>query len=182
MRSKIVFRYFFATLIFLVSAILMWTTLVKSYEAWTAPKVQPQLTHLESTLNNKEFRLVSNNQKPDQKIFITVPNQGYIFTVSCEHYLNTLCKDQDNQHYFRLIKSLDLVHYQSHHYIQKIRYQNTQTLQNAEFAFTSQQINMFYAHDIKNMRYQLILLWFFSLFALYVSMRILRNFQAFLNK
>ncbi|WP_111859878.1 hypothetical protein [Acinetobacter sp. CFCC 10889] len=181
MRFKIIFRYFFATLIFIVSALLIWTTVVKTYEAFTAHQVQAQFTHLAST-TNKEFRLVSNNQKPDQKIFITIPNQGYIFTISCEHYMNSLCTDADNQHYFRQIKAIDLIHYRSHHYIQNISYQNTQSLENKHFHFDQQQITAFYAKDIESLKFQLILLWFFSLFAIYVCIRILRDFQTFLNK
>ncbi|WP_173910258.1 hypothetical protein [Acinetobacter sp. Marseille-Q1618] len=181
MRFKVVFRYFLATLIFLISVVLIWTTLVKTYEVFTATQVQPKTTHLESTLD-KEFRLVSNNQKPDQKIFITIPNQGYIFTISCEHYMTSLCTDLDNQHYFRQIKTLDLIHYRNHHYVQNISYQNTQSLENKSFHFNQKQIFEFYIADIEKLKYQLILLWFFSLFAIYVSTRILRNFPTFLNK
>ncbi|MDM1756066.1 hypothetical protein HX127_00515 [Acinetobacter sp. 256-1] len=181
MRFKIIFRYFYAALIGIVSTLLIWTTLVKTYEAFTAHQVTPQYTHLAST-PLKELRLVSNNQKPDEKIFITLPNQGYIFTISCEHYMNSLCTNADNQHYLRQIKTLDLVHYGKYHYIQNIKYQNTQNLETKSFHFDNQQIHQFYTTDIESLKFQLILLWFFSLFALYVCIRIVRDFQTFLNK
>lgn len=181
MPLKIAFRYFFAFIIFLISLILIWTTSVKTAEVFTAHQVQPQSSQLKST-TAQEFRLVSNNQKPDQKVFITIPNQGYIVAVSCLHYMTSLCTDPNNQHQFRKINSIQIINYNAHQYIQNIDFTNTQTLQNETFHFTESEIAKFYAADIEKLKFQLIPLFFFSLFAMYVSIRILRNFKTFLNK
>lgn len=181
MPLKIVFRYFFAFVIFLVSLILIWTTSVKTVEVFNAPHVKATSTQLSST-SAQEFCLIGNNQKPDQKLFITIPNQGYVATISCIHYMDSLCTDQDNQHQFRKINSIKIINYKSNQYIQHIDFTNTQTLQKKSFDFTEQQIADFYTADTEKLKFQLIPLFFFSLFAIYVSVRILRNFKTFLNK
>ena len=181
MNVKITFRYIYAAIIFIISFMLLWTCIVKTQEFLQAQQVQPKKFSLSSN-QTTEYRLLSNNQKPDQLLYVLIPNQGFIAKINCEHYLATLCTDQNNQTQFRRIDQIDLLAFKQHVYIQNIRYTNTQDLKPQSFQFTNPQIQAFYQVDIQQLKYQLFTLALFSLFALYVCFRMIRNFKSFLNK
>ena len=85
---KTVFRLCFATSIFLITLALVWTCIVKTLEIKNATQAlaQAQQFELKST-TAKPLVLVTNNQKPDESVFILVANQGFIAKMSCEHYV-----------------------------------------------------------------------------------------------
>lgn len=181
MTLKMLFRCFYAFVLILITAMLIWTCVIKTLE----------LTHIKNTADNvttfasntqTEYRLLSNNKKPDQKILITIPNQGYIAEINCEHYLNTLCTDADNQHPFRKINKITLQNYGNKSYIQDISYTNTQDMQQKSFQFKQVDIQSFRALDKTTLIHQIISLCLFALFAIYVCFRILKDFRRFLNK
>ncbi|OTG81041.1 hypothetical protein [Acinetobacter sp. ANC 4648] len=181
MNIKTVFRSFYAAIIFIITLILIWTSIVKAQEVLQANHVQPRSFSLQS--NEKiEYRLSSQRSKSDQNIYVHIPNQGYIVKISCAHYLQDICTDVDNQNQSRKILNLDLVAYKHNVYIKNLKYINTETMQQKAIQYTEQQIRDFYNTDIQNLKYQLFSMVLFSLFALYVSFRVLRNFKSFLAK
>ena len=160
---------------------LIWTCVVKTLEFTHSSNNPDHILTLSSNAQT-EYRLLSNNQKPDEKLWIVIKNQGYIVTLNCQHYLKTLCTDQDNQHPFRKIDHVTLQRFNDKYYIQDITYTNTQNMQQNTVKFSVQDIQSFHQADLITLRNQIITLSLFALFALYVCFRILRDFRKFLNK
>lgn len=181
MNIKTSFRYIYATIIFIITIMLVWTCIVKTQDYFQAQHVQAKPFSLSSN-EKTEYRLLSDNQKTKKLLYVIIPNQGFIAKINCEHYLTTLCTDQDNQTQFRKINQVDLLAFKQHVYIQNINYTHTQNTQRKSFNFTSEEIQSFYQADIETLKYQLFTLVLFSFFALYVCFRILRNFRSFLQK
>ncbi|WP_086203021.1 hypothetical protein [Acinetobacter silvestris] len=165
----------------MITLILIWTSIVKAQEILHAQDVAPRFFNIQS--NEKvEYRLSSHRAKPDQNIYVHIPNQGYIVKISCVHYLQDICTEADNQNQFRKILNMDLVAYKNNIYIKNLKYINTQNMQQKAIQYTDQQIHDFYHTDTQNLQYQLFSMVLFSLFAVYVSFRVLRNFKSFLTK
>ena len=181
MKLKVLFRSFYALILVLISLMLIWTCIIKTVELLNTYNVKAKTTTL-SSQPQIEYFLLSNNQKPDEKLFIVIPNQGYVTEVNCTHYLTTLCLDQDNQHQFRRVDAVTLQSYNSLNYIENITFTNTQNMQQSTLKFTAQDIQSFYKNDLAEWRNQIITLSLFAIFALYVCFRILKNFRQFLNK
>lgn len=181
MTFKMLFRCFYAFVLILITAMLIWTCVVKTLE-FTRSNTIPDQSSTFSSNNQIEYRLLSNNQKPDEKLWIVIKNQGYIAKLNCQHYLKTLCTDQDNQHPFRKIDHVTLQRFNDKYYIQDITYTNTQNMQQDTVKFSAQDIQSFHKADLIILRNQIITLSLFALFALYVCFRILRDFRKFLNK
>lgn len=181
MNVKTTFRYLYAVIILIITLMLVWTCIVKTQDYFQAKNIQAKAFSLSSN-QQTEYRLLSDNQKTQKRLYVIIPNQGFIAKINCEHYLSTLCTDQDNQNQFRKINQIDLLAFKQHVYIQNIQYINTQNAQSKSFQFSQQQIQDFYQSDLETLKYQLFTLMLFSVFALYVCFRILRNFKSFLQK
>ncbi|MGY5392218.1 hypothetical protein [Acinetobacter sp. NigerLNRRAM0016] len=180
---KTVFRLCFAASIFLITLALVWTCIVKTLEIKNATQAlsQAQQFELKSTAA-KPLVLVTNNQKPDESVFILVANQGFIAKMSCEHYAQDLCTDAENQSHRRQIDVLGLKQIGQQHYIQHIQLHDSQTQKVSRFAYSDAQIQAFFQQDIQQLKYVVFGIAIFALIALYVSFRILRNFKQFLRK
>lgn len=181
MNIKIIFRSGLAIVIVLISLMLLWTCVVKIKEILDAPSAQATTFQLKSDAQ-QQYRLVSHRDRPDQKIFITLPNQTSVMTIPCTHYLNNICTIQDDQQFFRVIQQIELQNFKNHIYIKNVSFTHSQTLNTRSIQYTDQQIHDFYLADIENLKYQVFSLILFTLFALYASFRILRNFKQFLHK
>lgn len=181
MTFKMLFRCFYAFVLILITTMLIWTCVVKTLEL-TRSSNTPDHVSTFSSNTQTEYRLLSNNQKPDKKLWIVIKNQGYIAELNCEHYLKTLCTDQDNQHPFRRIDHVTVQRFNDKYYIQEMSYTNTQNMQQNTVKFSAQDIRSFHQADLITLRNQIITLSLFALFALYVCYRILRDFRKFLNK
>ena len=77
---------------------------------------------------------------------------------------------------------MTLQRFNDKYYIQDITYTNTQNMQQDTVKFSAQDIQSFHKADLIVLRNQIITLSLFTLFALYVCFRILRDFRKFLNK
>jgi len=68
------------------------------------------------------------------------------------------------------------------HYIENITYQDSRTQKQQQWSYSKQQIQQFYQVDIASLKYIVFSILLFALAALYVSIRILRNFKNFLTR
>lgn len=130
---------------------------------------------------NQQYVLVSNNQKPDQAIFVLIAGNGYIAKSSCEHYPN-LCLDEDNQSHSRQIMQIQLFKAGQFSYIEQVSYRDSRSGQFAEFTYDKNQIQQFYQQDITSLKYIVFAIALFALSALLVSFKLIKNFRQFLNK
>ncbi|TCB50376.1 hypothetical protein E0H80_08735 [Acinetobacter sp. ANC 4779] len=180
---KTLFRLFFAVVIFLITLALFFSTYSKSKEILQADQHFQQAKHisLKSTAQ-EQLVLVSNNKRPDQAIFILIAQNGYIAKLSCEHYLQDICTDEYNQLHTRQIQQLDLLKVGQQHYIENITYQDSRSKKQQQWSYSKQQIQQFYQADIASLKYIVFSMVLFALAALYVSIRILRNFKKFLTR
>ncbi|OAL78564.1 hypothetical protein AY606_09135 [Acinetobacter sp. SFB] len=180
---KTLFRLFFAVVIFLITLALFFSAYSKSKEILQADQHFQQAKHipLKSTAQ-EQLVLVSNNKRPDQAIFILIAQNGYIAKLSCEHYLQDICTDEYNQLHTRQIQQLDLLKVGQQYYIENITYQDSRTQKQQQWAYSKQQIQQFYQADIASLKYIVFSMVLFALAALYVSIRILRNFKKFLTR
>ncbi|MGE8559409.1 MAG: hypothetical protein ACN6NJ_00440 [Acinetobacter sp.] len=180
---KTTFRLFFAVIIFLITLALFFSAYSKSKEILQADQQFQQATQvkLKSTAQ-EQLVLVSNNKRPDQAIFIVIAQNGYIAKLNCEHYLQDICTDEYNQSHTRQIQQLDLLKVGPQHYIENISYQDSRTQKQQYWSYSKQQIQQFYQADIASLKYIVFSIVLFALAALYVSIRIIRNFKKFLSR
>ncbi|OTG69249.1 hypothetical protein B9T25_01250 [Acinetobacter sp. ANC 4470] len=180
---KTLFRLFFAVVIFLITIALFFSVYSKSKEILNADQAFQQAKHisLKSTMQ-EQLVLVSNNKRPDQAIFILIANNGFISKINCEHYLQDICTDEYNQIHTRQIKQIDLLKIGQFNYIQMVSYQDSRTQKQQQWTYSQQQIQQFYQADISSLKYIIFSISLFALAALYVSIRIIRNFKKFLSR
>ena len=177
-----VFRLFFAAVIFIVTLSLFVTCFAKFYEILQADENYAQAQHISLISNEKEqFVLVSNNQKPDNAIYVLIAGNGYVAKVSCDHYAK-LCSDDDNTSHTRQIQSINLFKAGQHTYIKNVSYTDSRTAQKSQLEFSPNEIEQFYKNDISNLKYVIFGVGLFALAALYVSVKILKNFRRFIGK
>lgn len=179
---KTIFRLFFAVVIFLITLALFFSAYSKSKEILQADQQFQQAKHISlKSTDQEQLVLVSNNKRPDQAIFILIAQNGYIAKLNCEHYLQDICTDEYNQLHTRQIQQLDLLKVGQQHYIENIRYQDSRTQKQQQWSYSTQQIQQFYQADIASLKYIVFSIVLFALAALYVSIRIIRNFKKFLT-
>lgn len=180
---KTIFRLFFATVIFLITFALFFSSYTKIKEIFQADQAfqHAKLISLKST-PQEQLVLVSNNKHPDKSIYILIANNGYIAKVRCEHYLQDICTDINNQSHTRQIIQVDLLNIQQQHYIQHIQYRDSLTQKQQQWTYSKEQIQQFYQVDITSLKYNVFSMILFALAALYVSIRIIRNFKTFLSR
>ncbi|MFD1438443.1 hypothetical protein [Acinetobacter terrae] len=180
---KTIFRLFFAVVIFLITLALFFSAYSKSKEILQADQQFQQAKHISlKSTDQEQLVLVSNNKRPDQAIFILIAQNGYIAKLNCEHYLQDICTDEYNQLHTRQIQQLDLLKVGQQHYIENIRYQDSRTQKQQQWSYSTQQIQQFYQADIARLKYIVFSIVLFALAALYVSIRIIRNFKKFLTR
>lgn len=180
---KTIFRLFFAVVIFLITLALFFSAYSKSKEILQADQQFQQAKHISlKSTDQEQLVLVSNNKRPDQAIFILIAQNGYIAKLNCEHYLQDICTDEYNQLHTRQIQQLDLLKVGQQHYIENIRYQDSHTQKQQQWTYSTQQIQQFYQADIASLKYIVFSIVLFALAALYVSIRIIRNFKKFLTR
>ncbi|NNH39668.1 hypothetical protein [Acinetobacter terrae] len=180
---KTIFRLFFAVVIFLITLALFFSAYSKSKEILQADQQFQQAKHISlKSTDQEQLVLVSNNKRPDQAIFILIAQNGYIAKLNCEHYLQDICTDEYNQLHTRQIQQLDLLKVGQQHYIENIRYQDSRTQKQQQWSYSTQQIQQFYQADIASLKYIVFSIVLFALAALYVSIRIIRNFKKFLTR
>lgn len=179
---KTIFRIFFASIIFIITAALILTCVTKTQEIFNAQKnfVNAEKISLHST-PQKPLVLVSNNQKPDQKLVVLIANNGYIAQLNCENYAN-LCTTQYNLSHTRQIQTINLVKAGQFFYIQHVNYRDSRTGQTSTFDYSDAQIQNFYENDVSSLKYIVFGIALFAAAAIFVSQRILRNFRRFLSK
>ena len=109
-------------------------------------------------------------------------NQGYIAKLNCDHYLTDICVDDYNGQHTRQIQSIELLKAGQFNYIQQVSYLDTRTQDVKTLCYTPEQIQQFYRADMSNLKYVVFGILLFACIALYVSVRIARNFKQFLNR
>ncbi len=179
---KTIFRLCFASVIFLITLSLCFTCFAKIQEILQAEQHYQQATSipLKSTAG-EQYVLVSNNQRPDNAIFILIAGNGYMAKINCEHY-SALCSDEDNQSHTRQIQTVDLIKAGNLFYIEKIQFRDSRTGKATALEYNKQEIQQFYQNDMSNLKYTVFAIALFALAALFVSIKILRNFRRFLHK
>lgn len=179
---KTVFRICFAGVIFIVTFALFLTCFAKFQEILHADReyANAQTVQLKSEAD-KKFVLVSNNQNPDNAIFLQLAGQGYIAKIKCQHYA-LLCTDEMNQSHTRQIQDIELLKVGTHWYIQNVTYRDSRTLQQQQFEYTPAEVKQFYDNDISHLKYVIFGVALFAFAALFVSVKIIKNFRRFLNK
>ena len=179
---KLIYRLFFAAVIFVITLSLLMTCVSKINDIIHADEKYQQAQTLSLTSSAKEqFVLVSNNQKPDNALFVLIAGNGYIAKSSCEHYTK-LCSNDDNQTHSRQINTVDLIKIGQSSYIQHVNYVDTRTGQTSDFTFSEKEIQQFYQNDIHNLKYVVFGVGLFALAALFISFKILKNFRRFIGK
>ncbi|WP_151707415.1 MULTISPECIES: hypothetical protein [unclassified Acinetobacter] len=180
---KTVFRMFFALIIFLTTFALFLTCFAKGKDIWQADQnFAAAQTFKMNSSPEQTLVLLSNNKAPDEHIYLHVANQGYIAKLSCDHYLTDICVDDYNEQHTRQIQSIELFKAGPFNYIQQVSYLDTRTQQIKTLRYTAEQIQQFYRADVSNLKYVIFGVLLFALIALYVSVRIARNFKQFLNR
>ncbi|ENU16111.1 hypothetical protein F995_01578 [Acinetobacter sp. CIP A162] len=117
---KTIFRLCFASVIFLITLSLCFTCFAKIQEILQAEQHYQQATSIPlQSSTGEQYVLVSNNQRPDNAIFILIAGNGYVAKINCEHY-SALCSDEDNQSHTRQIQTVDLIKAGNLFYIEKI--------------------------------------------------------------
>ena len=99
-----------------------------------------------------------------------------------EYYLKDICTDAYNQSHTRQIKQINLVKIGQQHYIEHVNYLDSLTQKQQQWSYSKQQIQQFYQADISSLKYIVFSISLFALAALYVSIRIIRNFKQFLSR
>ena len=180
---KTVFRLFFAGVIFLITAALIWTCISKTQEILQAEThyQKAKTISLDSTAQ-EQLVLVSNNKSPDNAIFIVVANNGFIAKINCEHYLSDICLDDYNQSHTRQIQHIELLQTRQLSYIKNVTFTDSRNKKQITLSYNENQLKQFYQHDISGLKFIVFGVALFALAAIYVSIRILRNFKSFLNK
>jgi hypothetical protein len=163
---KTVFRLCLTSIIFLITE--------KNFS-------QKQSFTLKST-PQEQFVLVSNNQNPDNAVFVLIATYGYVAKISCKHHLTDLCNDQYNKSHTRQISQAHVIKAGQWFYIQNVAYRDNHTGKTKEFKYSDMQIQQFYQDDVSMLKYTVFGIGLFSAIALYVSSRILRNFRRFITK
>lgn len=180
---KTLFRIFFALIIFLTTVSLFLTCMVKVKEIFQADQTFAASQSFKmSSRPDQTLILLSNNQAPDDHIYLHIAQQGYIAKLSCEHYLTDICINDYNQQHTRQIQSITLLKAGEFNYIQQVQYLDTRTQQIQNLKYSNAQIAEFYRKDISNLKYIVFGILLFALISLYVSVRIVRNFRQFLNR
>jgi hypothetical protein len=182
-KVKTVFRLFFALLIFILTLALFLSVFSKGKDIFSAEQSfqQAKLISLKST-SNKQLVLVSNNQRPDQAIFILIAHNGFIRKLNCTHYLKDICTDEYNQLHTRQVSQIDLFKVGQYFYIQQLNYQDSRTQKQQHLQYSKAQIQQFYQHDISNLKDIVFSVLLFAFAALFVSIKIIRNFKTFLSR
>lgn len=67
-------------------------------------------------------------------------------------------------------------------YIENIQFQDSRTGQITKLSYSKNELKQFYNNDISNLKYILFAISLFALAALFVSIKILKNFRRFLEK
>lgn len=179
---KLIFRVFFATVIFIITLSLLITCFTKINEIIHADDNYAHAKTLSLKSSPQEqFVLLSNNQKSDNALFVLIAGNGYIAKTSCDHYAK-LCSDNDNQSHSRQINTVDLIKIGQYNYIQHVQYFDTRTNQSSFIEFSKQEIQQFYQNDIAGLKYVVFGIGLFALAALFISCKILKNFRRFINK
>ena len=179
---KTIFRLCLAAVIFLVTLSLMFTCVAKIQEILKADQYYQQAASIPLKSSAKaQYVLVSNNQRPDNALFILIAGNGYVAKISCEHYA-ALCTDDYNQSHTRQIQNVNLVKVRNYFYIENIQFQDSRTGQITKVSYSKNELKQFYNNDISNLKYILFAISLFTLAALFVSIKILKNFRRFLEK
>lgn len=180
---KTVFRICLASIIFFITAALVFTLAVKIQDIVQADENFSKKQSFSLTSSEKEqFVLVSNNQNPDNAIFIVIANNGYLAKINCDHYSTDICIDDYNKSHTRQISQAKLVKAGQWFYIQNVAYRDSRSGKTAEFNYNDAQIQQFYKNDVSGLKYTIFGIGLFSAIAVYVSIRILRDFRRFLVK
>jgi len=180
---KTIFRMFFALIIFLTTFALFLTCFAKTKEILQAEQTFASAQSFKmNSRPNQTLVLLSNNKAPDDHIYLHVANQGYIAKLSCNHYLTDICVDDYNEQHTRQIQSIELLKAGQFNYIQQVSYLDTRTQDVKTLRYTPEQIQQFYRADMSNLKYVVFGVLLFACIALYVSVRIARNFKQFLNR
>lgn len=179
---KTIFRFCFALVIFMVTLSLCITCVSKIQEIMHADQAYQQAKsfRLVST-PEQQYVLVSDNQKPNNAVFVLIAGNGYISKTSCEHYAK-LCSDEINQSHTRQIENIHLFRVAHHTYIEQVQWRDSRTGQVTQLEYSKNEIQQFYQNDISNLKYTVFGIALFTLAALYVSVKLLRNFRRFLTK
>ncbi|MCU4414010.1 hypothetical protein KTH71_08160 [Acinetobacter sp. WU_MDCI_Axc73] len=179
---KKVFRLSLAICIFVITAALVITCLIKAQDILNSNKLYEgrKVVHFDTDASH-QYILMSNNQKPDQSALIVLKDHGYVMKLSCEHYLKTICTDQYNLFSTRYIRKATIQSVGNYLYFQNIQWIDIQNNQSTTLTWSQQDIQQFYQKDIDNLKYILAALLLFSLSGLYVCYRILQNFKQFLK-
>ena len=179
---KLIFRACFAAVIFLVTGALVLTCFAKAQEIFQAQQNlnNAKTIELKST-PAEQLVLLSNTNKPDPAVYIAIAQNGYVAKSACAHYPQ-ICTGAYNQQHTRMISSTELIHAGNFFYISKVSFSDSRTQQIQTLQYTPAQIEQFYASDISSLKYTLCGIALFALAALYVSIRILRNFKKFMSK
>lgn len=179
---RLIVRLCLAAIIFAITAALILTCLSKSIEIAQSEQnfAQAKKIHLQSS-DKEQLVLLSNNKSPEEAVYIAIAQNGYIAKSNCSHYPE-ICIDDYNQQHTRQIQNIDLLHAGQFHYIQQVRYTDSRTQAPKTLNYSAEQIQQFYRADVSSLKYTLFGIGLFALAAMYVSIRILRNFKTFLGK
>ncbi|WP_228258817.1 hypothetical protein [Acinetobacter ihumii] len=180
---KKIFRFSVALCIFVITAALVMTCLVKTQEILHADRDYQDRKVLDyQTDHDRQYILVSNNQKPDQAALVVLKDHGYVAKVACVHYQKTICIDDYNLFSTRYIQQVSLQAIGSHLYFRTIQWNDIKTSQLTSLSWSEQDIQQFYQNDITNLKYILGALILFSMIGIYVCYRLIRNFKQFLER
>ncbi|MBJ9986051.1 hypothetical protein IAE19_11460 [Acinetobacter sp. S40] len=179
---KKVFRLSLAICIFVITAALVITCVVKAEDILKGTEAYQSRKVIQfDTDANHQYILMSNNQRPDQAALIVLKDQGYMAKLSCEHYLATVCTDQYNLFSTRYLHKATIQSIGNYFYFQNLQWIDIQNNQSTSLTWSQQDIQQFYQNDINNLKYILGALILFSFSGLYVCYRILRNFKTFIH-
>ena len=180
---KKIFRFIVALCIFMITAALLVTCLVKAQEIINADRNYQQRKEVHyQTDQRQQYILMSNNQKPDQAALIVLQDHGYVTKLDCTHYEKTICTDDYNLFSTRYIQQVTIQSIGHYNYFQNIQWNDIKTKQPTSLVWSQQEIQQFYQNDITNLKYILTALMLFSIIGLYVCYRIIRNFRQFLER
>lgn len=179
---KKIFRLSLAICIFVITAALVITCLIKAQDILNSNELYEsrKVVHFDTDVDH-QYILMSNNQKPDQSALIVLKDHGYVTKLSCEHYLKTVCTDQYNLFSTRYIRKATIQSIGNYLYFQNIQWIDIQNNQPTALTWSQQDIQQLYQNDIDNLKYILGALILFSLSGLYVCYRIIRNFRKFIG-
>jgi hypothetical protein len=180
---KTVFRYCFALVILLITAALVLTCATKTYEFFTADQyLKSQSSKKFESSEKEQFVLVSNNQKPDNSLYVVIANNGYLVKLNCDHYKSDLCVDEYNKTHTRLISDITMTKIGNYNYISNVNFKDSRTQKTSNYSYSAQSIEQFYKADISNLKFTILGIALFAFAALFVSFRIMKNFKKFVSK